>query len=54
MTASTRLRSASPEALGGVSTHTKAIAARANSSAVDEVNVMRSRPSASTSSTPGS
>ena len=54
MTASTRLRSASPDALGGVSTHTNAIAARANNSPADVVNVRRSRPSASTSSTPGS
>ncbi len=54
MTASTRLRSASPDALGGVSTHTKAIAALANRSAADVVNVMCSSPSASTSSTPGS
>ncbi len=54
MTASTRLRSASPDALGGVSTHTKAIEARSNSSVADDVNVSRSRPSASTRSRPGS
>ena len=44
ITASTRLRSASPEALGGVSTHTNAIAARANSSAADDVNVQPLAP----------
>ena len=54
MTDSTRLRSASPEALGGVSTHTNAMSARANNSAGDDVNVSRSREPASTSSMPGS
>ena len=49
-TASTRLRSASPDALGGVSTQTKAMSARSNSSAADDVNVSRSREPASSSS----
>ena len=49
-TDSTRLRSASPDALGGVSTHTNAMSARANSSAAEDVNVSRSREPASTSS----
>jgi len=53
-TDSTRLRSASPDALGGVSTHTNAMSARANSSAAEDVNVSRSREPASTSCMPGS
>ena len=54
MTARTRERSASPEWVAGVSTHTKMIRQRRSTSSRSSVNVSRERLRASSRSTPGS